>query len=241
MYSLVRLLPCYRLSRATGRQPKNSVGNVIYRVSTSRVSSPDEAGIHELHVNGDMLRGISEFTFEPLQTPFGVFNLHVTYRLDCDFAIESSDTVSTDRFVYQDHNYMLQSQRASSSIANSIRTRETSSSGKAENNDVALPASISAHSHAKIDHKSPDTYRFRTEDSPKHIVIPNRSSLIEHFTPPSFTSNSLILKRRVMKPNESLPPFIATNNLNLKNDEFPFAIPAETPPFVLQDYMVCLS
>ena len=60
---------------------------IIYRVSSSRSSYPDEAGLDHLHIDVEMHDNLSELSFEPVQTPLGVFNLHVAYRLECDFTI----------------------------------------------------------------------------------------------------------------------------------------------------------
>jgi hypothetical protein len=225
LYSLVRLLPCYRLSRTTGRQPKPYIGEVIYRVSTSRVNSPDEAGLHEIHLNGDMQRGISEFTFEPLQTPLGVFNLHTAYRLHCDFVIESSDTVSS-RFVDQEHHY-FQKRQISGSLNNVFRSRESSNETdehtKAENRGVLLPSSIPVQQQ--------DVFKFKTVISPRPPSVSSQH-MITHFTPPSWTASALTLNRKMIRRIDNTPPFLASsipknlqqlsNTLNF--EDMPFAI-----------------
>ncbi|TPX58117.1 hypothetical protein PhCBS80983_g03329 [Powellomyces hirtus] len=104
LYSHVRLLPAYRLSRRFRR--KQSGMGVGYRVSTSRVAPYDEAGLDQLHSSGDMRRGIEEYNFGSIETPLGVFSLHVNYRLECDFSIDDPDLAVLDgRLADMDENY----------------------------------------------------------------------------------------------------------------------------------------
>lgn len=255
LYSLVRLLPCYRLSRIIGRQARSSVGEVIYRISTSRVSSPDEAGLTELHINGDMVRGISEFTFEPLQTPLGVVNLHVAYRLDCGFSIENSDAVLSHRFInnlennYHDAKKHAQRRRSSGSInsrSNSIKGPSTSSEydqSKAVNNGVDLPPSIPVTGNQTRQFEassSPDSYRFRVESLPgprKEIGLLSHTQM-EHFTPPSFPSSSMP-KRFLEKSNENPMPFLLRSSqrqyssTQAQMEDIPIGNILESPPFAL--------
>jgi Autophagy-related protein 13 len=254
LYSLVRLLPCYRLSRIIGRQARSSIGEVVYRVSTSRISSPDEAGLNEIHMNGDMRRGISEFSFEPLQTPLGVFNLHVAYRLDCNFSIENADSSLSHRFVNQEQNTYqvprpLRHQSSGSlqhSQSNSVRTRGTSNSSeiRAENQGVVMPPSIPVIPNRLYGFEptsSPDQYRFRVDTLSRArkdtILSTSNATGLEHFTPPSYPSSSQ-QKRQVMKLSEDPPPFlvnsipehqVTTQSLTL--EDLPFA----RPPFALPE------
>ncbi|KND02920.1 uncharacterized protein SPPG_02001 [Spizellomyces punctatus DAOM BR117] len=104
LYSYVRLLPAYRLYRKLRRQKDGNLG-IGYRLSTSRVMPVDEAGLDQLHSSGDMRRGLSEYNFGSIDTPFGVFSLHVNYRLECDFSVEDPEAVLGTRLGDMDEHY----------------------------------------------------------------------------------------------------------------------------------------
>ncbi|KAI8824170.1 autophagy-related protein 13-domain-containing protein [Fimicolochytrium jonesii] len=104
LYSYIRLLPAYRLYRRFRRKQTNL--RIGYRLSTSRMMPLDEAGLDQLHSSGDMRRGIEEFDFGSIDTPFGVFSLHVNYRLECDFSVEDAkSTILSSRGTDLDENY----------------------------------------------------------------------------------------------------------------------------------------
>lgn len=70
LYSFVRLLPAYSLYRRMTKDKTGALG-IGYRLSTSRVMPLEEAGLEHLHSSGDMRRGISEYNFGSVDTPFG--------------------------------------------------------------------------------------------------------------------------------------------------------------------------
>jgi hypothetical protein len=78
-------LACKRISRQ-----KNGFCKIGYRLGTSRQQSPLEAGLDQLQLK-DIGQGIQETNFESLETPLGVFHLHVAYRVECEFAIDKVD------------------------------------------------------------------------------------------------------------------------------------------------------
>ncbi|KAJ3031932.1 UNVERIFIED_CONTAM: autophagy protein 13 [Siphonaria sp. JEL0065] len=95
LYTHIRLLPAYRLSR---RLSKLSTSNytsttanplkIGYRLSASRVMPIDEAGLgDQLLAASSNRQGISEYNFGSLDTSIGTVNLHVMYRVDCDFTV----------------------------------------------------------------------------------------------------------------------------------------------------------
>ncbi|KAJ3047243.1 autophagy protein 13, partial [Rhizophlyctis rosea] len=104
LYSYVRLLPAHRLFRKL-RDREGGALKIGYRLSSSRMMRVDEAGLDQLHSSGDMRTGISEWGFGNVDTSHGVFNLHVTYRLSCDFSTDTSSTSLLNRFTDMDENY----------------------------------------------------------------------------------------------------------------------------------------
>jgi hypothetical protein len=87
-------MPSYRTCRRIF-QEKQSGAKIIYRISSSRIISPLEAGLDQLHSTAD---GISEVDFESLETPLGIFTLHSTYRLECDFELDESNATLEAQF-----------------------------------------------------------------------------------------------------------------------------------------------
>ncbi|KAI8912528.1 autophagy-related protein 13-domain-containing protein [Gorgonomyces haynaldii] len=181
LYSIVRLLPCYSLTRQLGRPTRSNV-EIIYRISSSRVVSPDEAGLDELHVGNDMRRGISEVIFDPVQTPLGVFNLHSTYRLDCEFTIQDNESALSHRFTDLEHNYFHPAQVARRRSSGSLKG--SSQSSKPDATGVSIP-SASIALGARVE--SPDHVRYRVES----LTTKKNSPSSGPFTPPSLPSSSL--------------------------------------------------
>ncbi|KAI9008405.1 autophagy-related protein 13-domain-containing protein [Gaertneriomyces semiglobifer] len=107
LYSSSRLLPAYRLFRKLKKQQAGQNVSMGYRFGATRSYPLDEAGLDQLHVGGDMRNRISEHNFGSLATSYGMFNLHVNYRLDCDFAAEDTQTLVGGRLDEADENYFL--------------------------------------------------------------------------------------------------------------------------------------
>ncbi|KAJ3164592.1 autophagy protein 13 [Geranomyces variabilis] len=152
LYSHARLLPAFRLSRRFKRKPGSmSVG---FRVSTARNTPYDEAGLDQLHSTGDMRRGIEEYNFGSIETPLGVFSLHVNYRLECDFSIEDPDHgVMDGRLADMDENYFSprsMGNRTSSPLAPYPRRDSTSSQRSVYDSDNLRRRSIGAGSMPRL-------------------------------------------------------------------------------------------
>ncbi|KAJ3179790.1 autophagy protein 13 [Geranomyces variabilis] len=152
LYSHARLLPAFRLSRRFKRKP-GSMG-VGFRVSTARNTPYDEAGLDQLHSTGDMRRGIEEYNFGSIETPLGVFSLHVNYRLECDFSIEDPDHgVMDGRLADMDENYFSprsMGNRTSSPLAPYPRRDSTSSQRSVYDSDDLRRRSIGAGSMPRL-------------------------------------------------------------------------------------------
>ncbi|KAJ3217968.1 autophagy protein 13 [Dinochytrium kinnereticum] len=112
--SFVRLLPSYRQFRRL-RKAQNSPLKIGYRLSTARFMPLDEAGLHQVHLNSDPRRCVSEFNFGALNMVNGTFNLHVSYRLQCEFTVDGPDMILNTHFADMDENFFaVKSNRSSS-------------------------------------------------------------------------------------------------------------------------------
>ncbi|KAI9106197.1 autophagy-related protein 13-domain-containing protein [Phlyctochytrium arcticum] len=140
LYSYVRLMPTYRLHRRILRQRTGPL-RIGYRLSTSRMMPIDEAGLDQLHSSGDMRRGLAECNFGSIDTPFGVFNLHVNYRLECNFSVEDPDAVLGARSADLDENFFTPRSldRARESIGPSLLNPRRSSSSLSRRGTVSHP------------------------------------------------------------------------------------------------------
>ncbi|TPX34710.1 hypothetical protein SmJEL517_g02674 [Synchytrium microbalum] len=104
LYSFIRLMPSYRLFRRLKRSTNGGLG-IGYRLSSRRTMPEDEAGLDQLHSTSDMRMGIAEYSFGTVDTAFGVFSLHVMYRLECDFSADDSEALLSSRLGDFDENY----------------------------------------------------------------------------------------------------------------------------------------
>ncbi|KAJ3272230.1 autophagy protein 13 [Terramyces sp. JEL0728] len=95
LFSFLRLMPSFKLCKRIGKMASSC--KIIYRVGSTRTNSPYDAGLDQLHSSNDMRLGLAESDFDNLETPLGVFHLHATYRLDCDFDVDDSEN-ALDRF-----------------------------------------------------------------------------------------------------------------------------------------------
>ncbi|KAH6576560.1 hypothetical protein BSLG_000363 [Batrachochytrium salamandrivorans] len=98
LYSMLRLMPAYRLCRKL-RTSKDLPFSLMYRVSTSRASYHDDVGLDQLHAGNDIRQGLSEHNFSSIESPLGIINLHVAYRVECDFSIGSPEYSLSERYV----------------------------------------------------------------------------------------------------------------------------------------------
>ncbi|KAJ3084671.1 autophagy protein 13 [Quaeritorhiza haematococci] len=170
--SFVRLLPAYQLFKRLKRTESGNgnVGSGLkigYRLSTSRVMPPDEAGLDQLHSSGDMRRGISEYSFGTVDTPFGVFSLHMTYRLECDFSVNDSGAFLSSRFADLDEHYFA----PPGSLPKSASHRYPEQQAQLSSTSAGAAAGPNSVSHSKA--------AMSTERSPPATsVISNNSSAL---------------------------------------------------------------
>ncbi|KAJ3407998.1 hypothetical protein CcCBS67573_g00334 [Chytriomyces confervae] len=96
LFLYTRLLPAYKLckrySKPDGMATPPSKLKLGYRLASSRVMPVDEAGLDQLHLR-DAHLGIAEYNFGALETTLGKLNVHVMYRVECDFTLSEPETV----------------------------------------------------------------------------------------------------------------------------------------------------
>ncbi|KAI8923105.1 autophagy-related protein 13-domain-containing protein [Entophlyctis helioformis] len=158
--SMLRLIPAYRLCRRA-RRTRQSPLSVSYRISTSRASHPDEAGLDQLHLGSDMWHGISEYSFGSVDTPLGMFNLHVAYRLECDFSVDSPEAALSHRYSDLEESYFA---------ANKAIQRQ-SSHRKQQQQQPREASSSGDDGHAQSNHTSAGSRQSRSTG--KHSLLFN--------------------------------------------------------------------
>ncbi|KAF9541816.1 autophagy protein 13 [Mortierella hygrophila] len=108
LFAYMRLLPAYQLYRQLKKQ--NHPLKIGFRVS--RGQSPEESmfreseiGIEVPLIEGETRPMLSEYRFGQVETPLGDFSLKVTYRSNCEFQVDESETMQRSRFIDMDENY----------------------------------------------------------------------------------------------------------------------------------------
>ncbi|KAI8845990.1 autophagy-related protein 13-domain-containing protein [Chytriomyces cf. hyalinus JEL632] len=95
LFLYIRLLPVHKICKRYSKQPsKLKVG---YRLTSSRVMPLDEVGLDQLHLR-DAHRGIAEYNFGALETTLGKLNVHVMYRVECDFTLSEPEPLLSNSF-----------------------------------------------------------------------------------------------------------------------------------------------
>lgn len=248
LYALVRLMPCYKLCKRMDRpDSKNGPCKIVYRMSSSRVTSPLDAGLDQLHASSDMRMGLTEMDFESLETPLGVFTLHVAYRLDCEFSVDDSEVAidgmndlephffSTQRQQSHPASYTSRSSRSSSSL---VRDHAAGSLTGRPKEGLYIPNSNFRDASSIQFRKpfqnspSPDTI-FRGDNSSDGNTIPaslaSRTSNFPTFTPP--TANPLTYQN-ILGFGKETPPF---STLAVKKASLDKEFIASSPPFALNN------
>ncbi|KAI8893543.1 autophagy-related protein 13-domain-containing protein [Globomyces pollinis-pini] len=254
LYSFVRLMPSYRICRNSARQ-KNSC-KIIYRLGSSRVHSPFDAGLDQLLPSTDMRLGLSETAFESVETPLGVFHLHTTYRIECDFAVDDSE-VALDRFADVEPNFFSLQQVSKRNSQNSISNssdndsatkmhrqlshtdslKRPGSSYKREG--VRIPFSkISSPNPMKSNsiNSSPET-QFRVGTAPhKSMLHSLQSPHFVPFTPPHTDFTPPFANNWTLGYSDQPPPFSTASMSQSDANKFVIEKPdflSSSPPFAI--------
>ncbi|KAJ3161490.1 hypothetical protein HDU86_007272 [Geranomyces michiganensis] len=181
--------------------------NVGFRVSTARSTPYDEAGLDQLHSTGDMRRGIEEYNFGSIETPLGVFSLHVNYRLECDFSIEDPDQGVLDgRLTDMDENYFsprsMGSARnmTSSPLAPHPRRDSTSSQRSVYDSDDLRRRSIGAGSMPRLNRHGS---QLSVESSPANAVPGGGAGGPYQYSPVNIPAGSLPARMATGRTNST--------------------------------------
>ncbi|KAJ3306979.1 autophagy protein 13 [Kappamyces sp. JEL0829] len=199
LYSYVRLMPAHKLCQRLFKQ-KQQGAKIVYRLSSSRIISPLDAGLDQLHSSTDMRMSLSEVDFESLETPLGIFTLHATYRLECDFALEDTNTALEAQFNDLEPQFFTPSLKRESLVPpqQAFIKPGHQAAGSLSQGALLLPASqqgvvIPQHNWNETPFRrdssaavspSPDTY-FRA-DTASNVARSVNSAHFIPFTPPTF-------------------------------------------------------
>ncbi|KAJ1569512.1 autophagy protein 13, partial [Nowakowskiella sp. JEL0078] len=245
LFSYVRLMPAYRFAKRINRDHSPSSNNSTqglkmgYRLSKSRLFPKDEAGLDQLHIGDDMRKGISEFSFGTIQTPFGVFSLHVTYRTECEFSVDT-DTIFSSRFVDVDDNYFSQrpiTQTTPPSAPSSLSFKPSSVSNRIPLSPRSQSRNRKSYDFTK--HSSSDLFLTNTSSqsiphysipirthptSPKSVPSPSTSPAYKPMSvdAPRSIAGSIISLSERRRPSHSHPQSFSSSPYN-------FFMPSDSP------------
>ncbi|KAK5000758.1 autophagy protein 13 [Elasticomyces elasticus] len=104
LYAYARMLPTWKFSRRVGRQPRpHNALKVKFRVLHESLGSPRQDTLHlPLYPDSDTVTG--EYHFAPLLCPAGPLQIHLTYRTNCDFRVDASESLFSSEFMSDTYN-----------------------------------------------------------------------------------------------------------------------------------------
>ena len=106
MYSYLSLMPAFKFKRRLGKLKLHSSALKI----GCRILSGDELprstrrwdGLQiPLHPGGETV--VDDFVFGKVESPAGMFAISVSYRKNCDFRVDDSESLLSSHFITQDH------------------------------------------------------------------------------------------------------------------------------------------
>ena len=213
LYSLLRLIPAFKLHRKLQRL-RMAGCDMTYRLSTSRTPQPAEAGLSELHRENDMHSGLRESSYGGIETPLGVFTLHGTFRLECDFYVEDTESALSR---LGSHRMLIDGAEEETQRVSIVSHQQDTSCFN------SLPTRILGRRSSQTASGGQDDFSHR------HTPISNEENT--PFTPHS--DKGSLLKKHMNHLQGESPPFsvrgsnIATASISLG---YP-AIPTSSPPF----------
>lgn len=102
LYTLVNLLPAYKLYRQLRKRNQQNSLKMVCRITTGRLSSSSTIGLETPLVDDERLM---RHDFVPVLTPLGSLSVHVSYRQNCRFRVDDTETLLSSRFIDMDENY----------------------------------------------------------------------------------------------------------------------------------------
>ncbi|KAF2396949.1 hypothetical protein EJ06DRAFT_551429 [Trichodelitschia bisporula] len=105
LYTWTRLLPAWKFYRRISKQPANHPAlKPMYRVLNGQFKSPRKDTLDVPLCRGE--EGVTDsYAFDALQCPAGQLNISVTYRKNCDFRVDDSESLLSSHFMGMDDHY----------------------------------------------------------------------------------------------------------------------------------------
>lgn len=103
LFTYCAFLPAWKLSRKLGKIRSNSLLKLQYRIidgtQSGSLSRSDNLTV-PLYDSHDEV--VSDYTFGVTESPAGPFSVRVTYRLNCEFSVDDSESLLSSRFMGAD-------------------------------------------------------------------------------------------------------------------------------------------
>ncbi|KAK9467381.1 autophagy-related protein 13-domain-containing protein [Lipomyces arxii] len=211
LYAYVRLLPVWRFKRKLSKVKLNpSALNVSCRVLNGAysISSRDRIGLSMPLILDPEQKNTENYTFQKIETPVGLFSIHVTYRKNCDFKVDDSESILSSHFLNLDeygtrkHPYLIPtSSRSSASI-----TSRYSGAAHSPPNSLPLerysPSRVISHTDPGLSYGSLSSFHQQpgTTDSKSSL----RGSPRESALTSSLTANSAAAARNLTQQRPGL-------------------------------------
>ncbi|OLL25829.1 Autophagy-related protein 13 [Neolecta irregularis DAH-3] len=108
LFAQTRLLPSWNLKR---RMEKSKLGNYNLKLGCRILSSDRRSLDYRCTDIGTPLVGesdsVNQYTFGPIISPAGNFNLQVSYRSMCDFRVSESEALLSSQFIHHDQGFQF--------------------------------------------------------------------------------------------------------------------------------------
>lgn len=144
LFVTTRIMPCWKYSRQALAKGIHPALEVKCRILMAEPEYTSYDPLRQpLHDGGD---AVTEYVFTDLEVPVGRFYASVTYRNDCNFRVDDSESLLSSRFMGVDEN----------SFRPSIAPRREHGHGRSDS--YAEPGSLPAHRHGPGAQEPQQTY-----------------------------------------------------------------------------------
>ncbi|KAG5362430.1 Autophagy-related protein 13 [Yarrowia sp. C11] len=102
LYTYCRLLPAWTLQK---RLSKSKLSTSPLRIGcrvlngSQPISSRGRVGLSKLIAGSSESQHLQTFSFDPVEIPSGVFKISVSYRVNCNFAVDDSEAMLSSQFL----------------------------------------------------------------------------------------------------------------------------------------------
>ncbi|GAB1315998.1 autophagy protein 13 [Madurella fahalii] len=144
LFVTTRIMPCWKYSQQALAKGIHPALEVKCRILTAEPEYTSYDPLRQpLHDGRD---AVTEYVFTDLEVPVGRFYASVTYRNDCNFRVDDSESLLSSRFMGVDENFFKPS----------IPPRREHGHGRSDS--YAEPGSLPAHRHGRGAQEPQQTY-----------------------------------------------------------------------------------